>query len=64
MGKINLSSIKTCIESANQAFLKIEDEKPFELRIVASTKSDSIDSMIDNAQQMLKNMPSFSQTGS
>lgn len=64
MGKINLSSLKTCIESANRSFRKIEEEEPFEMHIVSSAKPDNLDSMVRNTQNMLQNLPSFSQTGS
>lgn len=64
MGKINLSSLKSCIESANESFRKIEEEKPFEMHIVSIGKPDNLDSMIRNTQKMLQNLPGFSQTGS
>lgn len=64
MGKINLSSLKTCIESANQSFLKIEEQKPFEMHIVTGNNPDTVDSLIQCTQKMLKNIPTFSQTGS
>lgn len=64
MGKINIASLKSCIESANQSFRKIEEEKPFEMHIVSTGKQDNLDSMIRNTQKMLQNLPSFSQTGS
>ncbi|PWN05338.1 hypothetical protein [Rhodohalobacter mucosus] len=64
MGKINLSSLKSCVESASQSFRKIEDEKPFEMHIVTGNNPDTVDSLIQSTQKMLKNIPTFSQTGS
>jgi len=64
MGKINLSSLKTCIESANRSFQKIEEQKPFEMHIVTGNSPDNVDSLIQSTQKMLKNIPTFSQTGS
>jgi hypothetical protein len=64
MGKINVSSLKTCIESANRSFRQIQEEKPFEMHIVSGNKADNVDSLIQSTQNMLKNIPTFSQTGS
>lgn len=64
MGKINLSSLKSCIESANRSFRKIEEEKPFEMHIVSAVKPDNLDSLVRDTQKMLQNLPRFSQTGS
>jgi hypothetical protein len=64
MGKINLSSIKSCIESANDTFHQITEDKPFEMRIVNCGSPDSVDGMLQKANEMIKNIPSFTQTGS
>ncbi|GEM_PF-1929661 len=64
MGKINLSSIKSCIENANDTFHQITDEKPFEMRIVSCGSQDTVDTMLQKANEMIKNIPSFTQTGS
>ncbi|MDX1592514.1 MAG: hypothetical protein R3283_11145 [Balneolaceae bacterium] len=64
MGKINVSSLKTCIESANRSFRQLENEKSFEMHIVSGSKTENVDSLIQSTQNMLKNIPTFSQTGS
>lgn len=64
MGKINLSSIRSCIENANDTFHKITEDKPFEMHIVSRSTPESIDSMLSKANDMIRNIPSFTQTGS
>jgi hypothetical protein len=64
MGKINLSSLKSHIERANESFQKIEDEKPVVMRLTSVKSPDSIESMLHNTHEMLKNIPACSKTGS
>jgi hypothetical protein len=63
MGKINLSSLISCIESANESYQQIEAEKPAELQVVELKKADSMDELLQNADEMLRNIPSLSKTG-
>ncbi|TVR27249.1 MAG: hypothetical protein EA390_14055 [Balneolaceae bacterium] len=63
MGKINLSSLKSCIESANESYQQIESEKPAELQVVELKKADSMDELLQNADEMLRNIPSLPKTG-
>ena len=63
MGNINLSSLKSCIESANESFQQIESEEPAEVQIVELKKADSMDELLQNASEMLRDIPSLSKAG-
>lgn len=63
MGKINLSSLKSYIESANKSYQQIETEEPAELRVVEFKKADNMDELLQNAHEMLRDIPSLSKTG-
>jgi hypothetical protein len=64
MGKINLSSLKSHIENASESYQKLQAEKPVEMRVIRNSEDDSIETLLNNTQNMLRNIPSFSQTGS
>lgn len=61
MGKINLDSIKSCLETANDSYKKMKEDRKTEKSVNADNKHESIDSMLDNANEMMKNIPTFSQ---
>ncbi len=60
MGKINLDSIKSCLDTANISFKDLKEERVAE-KTNQSKKPESIDSMLDNAHEMMKNIPTFTQ---
>lgn len=61
MGKINLDSIKSCLETANDSFNGMNEDRAAEKSGKAGRKPESIDSMLDNANEMMKNIPTFTQ---
>lgn len=63
MGKINLSNLKSHIESASDVYHKIEQEKKPALRVIKTNTPESVDSLMSRTQEMLRNIPSFTQTG-
>ncbi len=63
MGKINLSSLKSFIESANESYQQIESEKPAEPQVVELKKADSMDELLQNADEMLRDIPTLPKTG-
>lgn len=62
MGKINLDSIKSCLETANDSYKKMKEDRKTEKSVNADNKHESIDSMLDNANEMIKIFPPFHRT--
>lgn len=63
MGKINLSNLKSHIESASDSFKKLQPENTVKMRVVGNKNIDSMESLLNNTQEMLRNIPSLSKVG-
>ncbi|MEX0660775.1 MAG: hypothetical protein WEA58_01945 [Balneolaceae bacterium] len=61
MGKINLDSIKSCLDTANDSFQELKEDSAADKSEKAEKKPESIDSMLNNANEMMKNIPTFTQ---
>jgi len=64
MGKINLDSLKSCIESAKDSYNKVEANRPGKIRAINSSNSSNIDAMMNNTRALMNNIHTFSRTGS
>lgn len=64
MGKININSLKRCIENAQESFAELEKKRTVSVRSVPCSASNDIDSMLNRTRNMMDNIPVFSQTGS
>jgi len=61
MGKINLDSIKSCLDTANDSFKGLKEDRAAEESDKAEIKPENGDSILDNVDEMMKNIPTFTQ---
>lgn len=64
MGKINLDSLKSCIESAKNSYNKVEANRSGKIRVMNSSNSSNIDSMMNSTRALMDNIHTFPRTGS
>jgi len=64
MGKINLDSLKSCIENAKDSFNKMEANRPAKIRSINSGSSGDIDAMMNSTRALMDNIHTFARTGS
>ena len=64
MGKINLDSLKSCIENAKDSFNKLEANRPVKIRVMNNCDSSNIDAMMSNRCTLMDNIHTFARTNS